>query len=651
LPLADFMRVRFFCQGKKRTCAMISCNFFEIHDIITNKYTQSKRGDAIMSIKLMVIGLDSVSLSLLEKYKHLCPGIHSRMRKGVYGHALPSFPVYTPTNWAVLCTGADTATNGAGGWFRRVDGKRLDTFDSRTLTCDTVFASAARNNIKTLSIFYPGAFPVHGESGMVLAPLDRGLVSNALVPGRIIDINYDENKCFDFPLLQPVVATTGAEAAKAAGATEDGAVGGRKNRKVDVENICVRLKMRDENTWTVTFDCCSNNETLLLTHEQWSKPIPIKVNTPGRPGNCAARIMIFDNGKRIAVSEAYDIGLIGEPEQLASAVLTRFGPPIEHSLFCAHQANLFNQGIDDPCINRHAEQELQSQVDWIIDAASFTYERESYEMFYLHYHYPDSVLHNYLAAAEGNTEYSKEQNMMGQKAIETSIRCADRLVNGLLELTDDNTVVVLVSDHGNAPNRYVANVNKRLVECGLMYLKNDGSIDRENSPVNISPMVRTWVDIKAPKESEEYHKLQSKVIDALLDWKTESGERVISVALRRKDSHLLGYYGSHCGDVTFHYNSGFGWGNKTAKSVERNGRESNHGPQMPVTFSKVSDNMAFFAVSGPGIKENLRWNEPDFGYIRLVDIVPTICEASGIPVPLNVTGAVRRELFKQVKEL
>lgn len=599
-----------------------------------------------MGIKLMVIGLDSVSLSLLEKFGHLCPNIQAQMKKGAHGHALPSFPVYTPTNWAVLCTGADTATNGAGGWFRRVDGKRMDTFDSRTLTCDTVFAATARENVKSLAIFYPGAFPVHGESNMVLAPLDRGLVSNAIVPGRVIEVEYDEHGVFTFPLIQQVAAVTGAQAAKAAGATEDGAEGGKKNRKVDVEEIVISLTQKDSNRWKMVINRTDSKQSMDLQDEVWSSSIPVSIKTPGRPGDCVVRVMVFDNGRRIAISEAYDISMLGEPSYLAKEVLEEFGLPTEHSLFFAHQARLFQDGIDDPSINNHAELELKAQVDWIADVAAYTYKKYPYEMFYLHYHYPDSVLHDFLAAAEGTDYYTEDQHRMAVEALETCMRICDRLVEKLLKLADENTTILLVSDHGNVPNKYVANVKARFVECGLMSLKDDGSIDNENSLVNISPMVRTWVNIKEPRDSEEYEALQNRVIDALLDWKTDTGERVIPVALKRKDSHLLGYYGSHCGDVTFHYNSGFGWANKTVESVVKDGKDSNHGPQMPVTFSKLSDNMAFFAVSGPKIKENLRWNDTEHGYIRLVDIVPTICEASGIPVPQNVTGAIRRELFK-----
>lgn len=101
--------------------------------------------------KLMVIGLDSVSLTLLDAFADHCPAIRRLMRTGACGHAIPEFPVYTPTNWAALCTGASSSTTGAEGWHNTAAGRRLGTFDRRAITCETIFDSAARAGMRTLA--------------------------------------------------------------------------------------------------------------------------------------------------------------------------------------------------------------------------------------------------------------------------------------------------------------------------------------------------------------------------------------------------------------------------------------------------------------------------------------------------------------------
>jgi len=86
--------------------------------------------------KLMVLGLDAVSLTLLDRFRAHCPTIHRWLRRGTAGRALPCFPVYTPTNWATLATGADSSTPAAEGWHNRIAGEPLSTFDRRAIACD-----------------------------------------------------------------------------------------------------------------------------------------------------------------------------------------------------------------------------------------------------------------------------------------------------------------------------------------------------------------------------------------------------------------------------------------------------------------------------------------------------------------------------------
>jgi hypothetical protein len=150
--------------------------------------------------------------------------------------------------------------------------------------------------------------------------------------------------------------------------------------------------------------------------------------------------------------------------------------------------------------------------------------------------------------------------------------------------------------------------------------------------------------VNAKPGTARYEELQRKVIDALLDWKTPAKERVIALALRRKDSHMLGYYGTQCGDVTFHYNSGFSWFGRKGKTLSPS-LEANHGPQMPVTFSKLSDNLAFYVLSGPAFPRGLRRDEEALGYIHITDLVPTVCAASGVPAPVTATGTTKQEFL------
>ena len=606
--------------------------------------------------KLMLIGLDSVSLTLLDTFKDACPNLYRLMRRGVTGRIMPSFPMYTPTNWAALATGADPATTGAAGWYNDRAGRRLSTFDRRAIDCDTIFDAAARTGLQTLAIAYPSAHPTRSRSNLVLAPLDRGLVSNCLVPGKIVDVTFDASGAFRFILTAAPKAASAAALAKAVGATEDGGdfAATAQKRNAAADRIHAHVFRTGRHSWRLGFSSDPKQASIRLRHEAWSDPIRVDITTPGRPGKCVLRVMIFDDGRRLAVSEAYDIGMLGKPAQLAESVYDQLGPPTEHSVFYKEMVRLFNAGREDKTITRLARKDLTAQAKWIVDAAAMVQKTDPFDVFYLHHHFPDSVIHQYLQAAGGSTAYTRKQHALARSAFRLCLGICDKLVAGLLGLAGARTTVLVVSDHGNVPNRYGCNIAQRLQETHLLALKKDGSVNRRRSTAWPSTKpeatMGTWIDVNARDGSPRYGQLQAAVIDALLDWKTPDGERAVAVALRKKDSHLLGYYGPGCADVTFHYNSGFSWygggSNRRRRSIVANLTGSNHGPQMPVTFTKIADNLAFFVLVGPRVRAGQRWDERTRGYIHMEDILPTLCHIAHLPTPKHTTGAVRRELLR-----
>lgn len=569
--------------------------------------------------KLMVIGLDSIPLSILDTYKEHCPTIRRQMSRGVSGHALPGLPVWTPTNWAVLTTGAEAATTGATAWARDVNGERLSAFDRRAIACDTIYDSVARAGMTSLAIAYPGSYPTR-RGNMVLAPLHKGLVSNAIAHGRILKLDVSPAGAARISLVDK-----------------------------PSQDVPAWIHKSGASSWKLGLEPGKENARHLLKHERWSEPIAVKVKTRGTTTKCMFRAMVFDDGKQLALTELYDVGELGAPASLCKKVLREIGPPVEHPTFeIASEIEFGKGGIPPESIMRLADNDMTAQTKWIADAAGIAMRERPYDVFYLHYHYPDSVLHAYLAASEGAREYRPEQTRFARKAVARAMRVCDGLVAELLKLAGPETTVLIVSDHGNVPNRYVLDLGKYLAKHGLMVIRKDGSVDAKRSRVIAEPSFGgLGAMIKAKEGRVLYKRTQDDLIDALLNWKTETGERVVALALRKKDAQLMGYPGPYCADVAWHYNSGFSWGSVPGgKLVAPCSANSNHGPQMPVTFGKTSDNMSFFVLTGPGVKRGMRWDDEKLGRVRLADMVPTICELSGVPTPLDAAGAVRRRMFK-----
>ena len=591
-----------------------------------------------MPRKIMLIGLDAVSLTLINQYAESCPTIRKLMKNGVSGRALSELPVYTPTNWAVLCTGAGASKSRQEGWHNDVSGRRLHAFDSRSYACETIFDVCEKNSLSSLAISYPGSYPAKGDRNMVIAPLFRGLKSNCLVPGTIIPVDLIGGKMdFVLPVHNNALDPSVSDGIENEAGAEKNLIVERINASLSLAETGGKLIVRRD----------GREDKYALRFNEWSGAIPIRIIGDDYSRECSICVNLFDGGKRVAISEVYDLTHAAWPPALADEILNKLGPPVENMTFFNEMIRLFNADEEDRVIFEMARREIFDQAEWISASATIATKINPADVFYIHYHLVDTMLHQCLQAADGSPAFSKRQRNTALEIFKLGVEACDLLVEKLLKLANEETYFLIVSDHGHVPNRYGVSVKNRLIERGITVLDGLGGIDKIKSVAWVSPDVNTWINVNAERGSDEYVSIQDEVIDALLDWKTKDGKRIVVVALKRKDSHLLGYHGPHCGDVAFHFNSGFAWTAKGGDIICDDYTQSNHGPQMPATFSKISDNLAFFTLAGPGVKKDFKWDEEERGYVRLIDFVPTLCKFAGIPAPAGSTGGARLE-FSEV---
>jgi predicted AlkP superfamily phosphohydrolase/phosphomutase len=604
--------------------------------------------------KFMLIGLDSLSIEIIDRYAKdgTAPTLNKMIRKGVSGHALPEFPIYTPTNWAVLSTGTRPGTNSAPDWFNDYSGEYLSTFNSRSISCETIQDAAARQGLKVLSVMYPSAYPVRNKNSIALAPLHKGLLSNEVYSGKVWDIALTKGKgTIPFITAEELgIIQTDAARAKAVGAIEDGAdFGTVRKKKVKAKGLTFDLTIT-KNSFKIMHKKKSISQDTVGT---WSDFAVMTMPTQQGNRKGSVRFKVFKPAKgkvRVACSGVYDINMLVTPRRHLDDLLKKVGPVFEHATF-----NKFLK-VGSPTLKQdlaETEKELEYQTDWIIRASEYMQKKEGWDIFYLHWHFPDNILHRVLAEADASSPVANPSGIrQGRMVIRTALRLCDRLVKGLHALAGPDTNICIVSDHGNVPNQYSCSVERRLADAGLLKLKQDGSVDINRSRAYVpSWKYKVNVNIKngtkgaVPKG--DYEKVQEEIIDALHDWKDpETGKRVVAFALKKKDAPIIGFWGETAGDVTFFYNSGFAWfGNAKDPSVMPAKGGANHGPQMPTTFTDYASNMAFFIINGPEVKRNSRMTE-ERGYMKLVDVLPTLCHLSDIDPPKDCEGAVRYRVLR-----
>jgi len=139
----------------------------------------------------MLIGVDAVIYPLVRRFigEGLLPNLKRLISEGAGSEAACCIPPYTPTNWATLSTGSWPDTHGAGNWLDYKVGDlpgapAMSTFDSRAITAESIWEAAERAGMKSLCAAYPSAYPKRTESGSVIVPLHRGLVTMLMIRGR-----------------------------------------------------------------------------------------------------------------------------------------------------------------------------------------------------------------------------------------------------------------------------------------------------------------------------------------------------------------------------------------------------------------------------------------------------------------------------------
>jgi predicted AlkP superfamily phosphohydrolase/phosphomutase len=626
--------------------------------------------------------MDAVSPKLVERFasEGALPDMSRLMQRGAFAPAVPCIPAYTPTNWATLCTGSWPGTHGAVGWTEHsmpeILGRQpLSTFDSRAITAETIWEAAERAGLVSLCIAYPGAAPRRTSRHLVVAPLDRGLVSLDVMSGqlysteqepgaRLLELRPASGRCAQLEpsaqhaALVLVEGEARQPTAAEVGAVEDGAEV-RSAAAVHTGRVAFDLLfLPGSPPQALVFPegSTSADQAEAQMHPgEWSRWLVREFQTPNGAVPCSFRFKLQglspDARKaRLVRSAVYPARGFTEPPELSGELFESVGPYFEHS---AHGG---------PSAWREwVLEEMNYQVDWHIKTARHLLETRGWDIFYNHWHFPDSVQHQFLSIADPSSpNYDRERAEDALDMLRQAYVIGDRLVGGMLELAGEKTIFTVVSDHGHVSNRFTCNLPRRLGECGLMEWKDEpGSLTQGDAKldwprtrvyilcglnINVNLKGREPMGMVAP---EDYEKTQEDIIECLLSWKEpKSGERVVAIALKKRDAQVLGMWGPRCGDVVFVYNAGFSWGHvEPGRTVGVAPPSANHGPQVPTAETPLSNNLAALIISGPGVKRGWR-PSPDAGLPRLVDVVPTICHLIGIPPPRTSEGRVVWELIE-----
>ena len=254
----------------------------------------------------------------------------------------------------------------------------------------------------------------------------------------------------------------------------------------------------------------------------------------------------------------------------------------------------------------------------------------------------DNVYHQFLGLVDPSMPYyDSEKAKYYWDLIVRTYKIVDEFVGAVLESVPPDTVVILLSDHGQVPIKKIVYINGILCNRGYVAVDAVFRVNVTGTLAYAPWHVHIFVNL-AGRESggivppANYSLLVDELVRVLWEYRDpETGERVFDLVLPREKAEFLGLTGERIGDVIFALKPGYTSSTalvrdpETGKAVEIAPviplltSTGDHGPHLP----HYKELRAVLIASGPGISGGY------LGTISSLQVAATIASLLGISPP------------------
>jgi predicted AlkP superfamily phosphohydrolase/phosphomutase len=593
------------------------------------------------------------------------PNFKKFKEEGSYMSEGYNLPTVTPPSWASIATGAYPRTHGVEDYYYYVEGRSLEHkktvqgFGSSIVKAETIWDRWDREGKKCLVVNYPMSWPSRMKNGVML--MGQGMSPaefRFMEPG---------NAHKEFLAAESVISTDFF--AQGARVTFDKARGWKNLPKEGQGFLDFSLSLAfrecawplEEQVWHgLTWErqdgegyrclaLCPDKDYqtafFTLSPGQWSQPVEraFTVKADGRRELGTVRAKLLELSDDAESLRLYISGISGhngftDPPQPKES-LDLSGQIIANDIGLVSLIG----GIIDP----DTVLELAAyHSSWLTKAATdLLSANPDWDLFYMHSHTIDWFYHAFLGDMDSpdNKIRAKARDM--ERAI---YQIEDRFLGRVLEFCDPSTFVCLCSDHGATPMGPIFNTAEALKAQGLcsyekqksqnywdIYEESEGFdyvLDVSKSLAVPQKYMFVYVNLeKYPGgivKEEDYEKIRDRIIDALLDYRhPQTGQRPVLLAVRKEEARVFGMGGIQSGDVVYALKPEY---------------MAEHGYGFPTGQSGCGSLKNILLFRGPNVKKGFVYDRPRW----LADIVPTICAATGGPVPADTEGAIIYQIFE-----
>ncbi len=675
--------------------------------------------------KLVLIGLDAMIPEFVQKFSRegIIPNMTNLIENGVFSEMLSMVQVETPTNWTCIGTGALPGTHGINSFGFHIEGEPFENvydmgnnlfpivanvntvhFMNRLCKAEYVWQAAEKVGKKSILVNFPGGWPPNISNGIVVdgtGPFSSPL-SKMTGWGRYSSSPHDPNELkveivpaenwVNLPPsklspLEGVIDITGKEefiySSKGWLTKENNESINNYQKTAPIYYLLIyssnserydTLAITKERDFNTKVTILNLNEESKWLHEQFEptigekiyanmlvrKEFKTKVNGKFRLKLC----YLSQDGKSIQIDRTpiYNLENWAYPQNIADELIDNL--ELEKSSFDKEKTR--SGGITSkksPLCQVY--ETVEDMAEGLIKTCKYLAKNYQWDLFFTQIHSPDGINHDELngLCKDSPTYDPKEEGRCWDKFREV-YRILDRYVGEIVSTcVDEETTVIVVSDHGGIPTKKRVLLEHFLLKDGLIaYKKNENGrlvIDTKKSKVisGINYVTQNiWINMKGRDPDgvvnpSDYEKIRDRVIEVLYSIKDpETGEHPIVLALRKEDAENFGNWGERLGDIVYLYKEGYT--NKFANGITgidpsdmpENGFEpvlegpefGRHHSYLPATRYCGCSVRATFIMSGPGVRKGYVRRTP----IRTIDVAPTIAFLMGIPYPETMDGLV-----------
>jgi len=575
--------------------------------------------------KTILIGWDGAIPQVIEGMikKGKLSNVAKLIKEGTFVYALNPFPTITAQNWTTLSTGAWPGRHGVTGYNVHHPGDDLDKiytgFDTRECSVEHIWDAAEKVGKRSILIKYETSWPPTFKNGIVVDGCGPNLAD-------------------EFHLISgPILFSTGSYPMSTTISFEE------KNNTLTTE-LPFNIVEGEKKTYFLTVVKKNNlSYKAIIYNQEKKKLVELQV------GQWSRSIKDTFTVKRKKVKGVFAFKLLNLPDEAESEfkLLATSIIPEEEFTYPKHIGPLLIEkfGYYSPrggweerlwkWINDETFLEmLEYQHQWLANACRYLLKNNKWDICYIQTHAHDYAHHRYMRGYDPLTakEIGADQKYY-EKYVEKIYESADKMLGEILALVDEDTLVIVVSDHGATTWINDVPIAEILEKAGLLKRKEDKEtglkeVIWEETKAIQQRVCYVYVNLKGrdPKgivePGEEYERVRDKIIEAFYDYvDPKTGKRPFSLVLRREDARVIGLYGDRVGDIVYALRPEFG---------------HEHGQQLPTARLGKGSLESVLVMKGPNIKKGVKLNE----MVGLQDVVPTICYLMNIPFPKGCQGAL-----------